>query len=258
MCACWFGLWLFMFEMYRLPNSGLAAAKLWLTWLAAAELRFGSHQTRVWQLPNSGLAAAKLEFGRCRTRIWQLPRFNSEGVACYCVILATFQFMLCWLVLLCSVLSYSSVWFCVVLFPRKLQTSDAPSNLVHNAPEVNVGFIMRVGCDHQFAHPLSAWFVVPEEALHLKAFVYTYYLFVCLPVGRVRPRPTFWMNHCTGSFHVYSIRIHHILMDSIMDDWGRSSATSIMVVAILQTCQHPCKCLSNIFTSCQFPCNPLG
>ena len=40
------------------PNSGLAAAKLWL----------GSCQTRAWQLPNSGLAAAKLWFG-----VWQLP-----------------------------------------------------------------------------------------------------------------------------------------------------------------------------------------
>jgi len=40
--------------------------------LAAAKLGFGSH-TQVWQLPNSGLAAAKLWFGSCQTRVWQLP-----------------------------------------------------------------------------------------------------------------------------------------------------------------------------------------
>ena len=34
----------------------------------AAKLWFGSCQTRVWQLPNSGLAAAKLGFGGCQTQ----------------------------------------------------------------------------------------------------------------------------------------------------------------------------------------------
>ena len=87
-------------QIWPLPTSGLAAAKLWLT--------------RVWQLPNSGLAAATLWF----TRVWQLPNSGKCQTRvlvmksflrwCYCVnILATFHFVLCWfcLVLFCSILS---------------------------------------------------------------------------------------------------------------------------------------------------------
>ena len=104
MCVCWFALWRCMFEMCRLPDSDMAAtnfkfAKLWLTrvlqllnsGLAAATLWF----TRVWQLPNSG---------KCQTRVLVMKSFLRW---CYCVILATFHFVLCWfcLVLFCSILS---------------------------------------------------------------------------------------------------------------------------------------------------------
>jgi hypothetical protein len=52
--------------VWQLPNSGLVAATL----------GFGSYQTGAWQLgsrQNRGLAAAKLWFGSCQTRAWQLP-----------------------------------------------------------------------------------------------------------------------------------------------------------------------------------------
>ena len=88
-------------------------------------------------------------------------------------------------VLFCSVLSCPNVLICVVLFPYKLHTPVAPSNLVHNSPEVVVGFFMRGGADQQLPYVLLALSVVPEEALYLKGFVYTYYSFVCLPVGRI-------------------------------------------------------------------------
>ena len=90
-------------------------------------------------------------------------------------------------VLFCSVLSCPNVLICVVLFPYKLHTPVAPSNLVHNSPEVLVGFFTRGGADQQLALRLLlfALNMVPEEALYLKGFVYTYYLFVCLPVGRI-------------------------------------------------------------------------
>ena len=90
-------------------------------------------------------------------------------------------------VLFCSVLSRPNVLICVVLFPYKLHTPVAPSNLVHNSPEVDVGFFRRGGADQQesFLLVLLALCVVPEEALYLKGFVYTYYSFVCLPVGRI-------------------------------------------------------------------------
>ena len=88
-------------------------------------------------------------------------------------------------VLFCSVLSCPNVLICVVLFPYKLHTPIAPSNLVHNAPEVVVGFFKRGGADEQVSSFLLPLYVVPEEALYLKGFVYTYYSFVCLTVGRI-------------------------------------------------------------------------
>ena len=74
-----------------------------------------------------------------------------------------------------------------VLFPYKLHTPVAPSNLVHNSPEVVVGVFMRGGAYQQVPLRLVplALHVVPEEALYLKGFVYTCYSFVCLPVGRI-------------------------------------------------------------------------
>ena len=90
-------------------------------------------------------------------------------------------------VLFCSVLSCPNVLICVVLFPYKLHTPVAPSNLVHNLPEVVVGDFKRGGAYQQVPLRLGllALQVVPEEALYLKGFVYTYYSFVCLPVGRI-------------------------------------------------------------------------
>jgi hypothetical protein len=44
---------------------------------------------------------------------------------------------------------------------------------------------MRGGADQQLPYVLLALYVVPEEALYLKGFVYTYCSFVCLPVGRI-------------------------------------------------------------------------
>ena len=107
-------------QRQTLVDSGLAAARLGFgscqtnSGLAAAKLGFSNCQTRVWQLPNSGLAAAKLWF----TRVWQLPNSGKCQTRvlvmksflrwCYCVhILATFHFVLCWfcLVLFCSILS---------------------------------------------------------------------------------------------------------------------------------------------------------
>ena len=57
--------------------------------LVAANLMFGSCRTlvcsgsTVWQLPNSGLAAAKLWFGGCQTWVWQLPNqsFGNEKLS---------------------------------------------------------------------------------------------------------------------------------------------------------------------------------
>ena len=92
-------------------------------------------------------------------------------------------------VLFCSVLSCPNVLICLVFSSHTNYTPHpiAPSNLVHNSPEVVVGFFMRGGADQQLALRLLlfALNMVPEEALYLKGFVYTYYLFVCLPVGRI-------------------------------------------------------------------------
>ena len=80
--------------------------------------------------------------------------------------------------------------FCVVLVPWKLHTPVTPSNLVHNSPEVVVGFFMCGGADGQIPSHLTflALTVVPRGALYFKGFEHTYYLFVCLPVGRIPRR----------------------------------------------------------------------
>jgi hypothetical protein len=43
--------------------------------------KFGSCQTLVWQLPNSGLVAATLGFGSCQTGAWQLGIRQNRGLA---------------------------------------------------------------------------------------------------------------------------------------------------------------------------------
>jgi hypothetical protein len=58
-------------SVWRLPNPGLAAAKLGSC--AVATLGFGRCQTRVLRLPNSGLTAARFGLGICKTEFGSRP-----------------------------------------------------------------------------------------------------------------------------------------------------------------------------------------
>ena len=75
----------------------------------------------------------------------------------------------------------------MAVFPYKLPAPVARSNLLHDLPEVVVGLVMRSSAYDQQSYQLLllALNVVPDVVVYLKGFVDVYYLFACLPVGRV-------------------------------------------------------------------------